>query len=546
MVRGVGRGRADYNEWGEITYREALDITSSYRRIWPQSSYTGHDWDDVLGMYYAKARFYSAEDKRFVAMDPIKGNVTEPLSLVPYLYCVDNPLRWVDPLGLRLERQEVLGGAAPDAQALPWGTELVATKGNPKLYENYSPSSKALATIPNGGSVFSQNEAKENAKTTWYKVSYRGQIGWVDASYFKEKASNGTLTQNPAVQNKNQGRVPNTDPDPEPGPPKDAIPPYTKTTDFLFDNPYEYWDEASERAFSCASGCGWHTFAEHRAAGTPWAVWDRTLQENVASRLGQINNIYTDSALESGILYEQMIKTQQTGGQILDTAIENRRSELQTLPVEEVLQLLYLGLMYDEAQKMQDRLFPIYNGIGYAQGIVAPLYEQFPDYMDLAHVAQQGFSIGFHWGLKMSVLQAGAEAQYYQQLICGIRYGPANPGPLAPSKVETFRSSSYTMRVLTEDTVYYRVYDGLNHMVGSWMTSVPQNGMLQSQIDLALLPEWGNPPLNTARVVVPRGTIIYEGFAGEQFGKNHIYFSGGAPQVYIPEVNAEWFTPMDP
>ena len=92
-------GRADYNEWGETTYREALSITSSYRRIWPQSSYTGHDWDDVLGMYYAKARFYSAEDKRFVAMDPVKGSITDPMSLVAYVYCVDNPLRYVDPTG---------------------------------------------------------------------------------------------------------------------------------------------------------------------------------------------------------------------------------------------------------------------------------------------------------------------------------------------------------------------------------------------------------------------------------------------------------------
>ncbi len=95
-------GRADYNEWGEITYREALSISSSYRRIYPQLNYTGYDWDDVLGMYYAKARFYSADDKRFVAMDPIKGSVVAPLSLVSYLYCVDNPLRYVDPLGLEL------------------------------------------------------------------------------------------------------------------------------------------------------------------------------------------------------------------------------------------------------------------------------------------------------------------------------------------------------------------------------------------------------------------------------------------------------------
>ncbi len=92
-------GRADYNEWGEVTFKESLSISSSYRRIWPQLSYTGHDWDDVLGMYYAKARFYDADAKRFVAMDPIKGQSTDPLSLVSYLYCVDNPLRYVDPSG---------------------------------------------------------------------------------------------------------------------------------------------------------------------------------------------------------------------------------------------------------------------------------------------------------------------------------------------------------------------------------------------------------------------------------------------------------------
>ena len=50
-------------------------------------------------MYYAKAQFYDPAAKRFVSMDPVKGNVTDPLSLVSYLYCVDNPLRYVDPLG---------------------------------------------------------------------------------------------------------------------------------------------------------------------------------------------------------------------------------------------------------------------------------------------------------------------------------------------------------------------------------------------------------------------------------------------------------------
>ncbi len=86
------------------------NLTSAYRRIWPEANYTGHDWDDVLGMYYAKARFYDPAAKRFVAMDPVKGNVTDPLSLVSYLYCVDNPLKYVDPMGLSVMP---IGGLTP-------------------------------------------------------------------------------------------------------------------------------------------------------------------------------------------------------------------------------------------------------------------------------------------------------------------------------------------------------------------------------------------------------------------------------------------------
>ncbi len=67
--------------------------------IYPEANYTGHDWDDVLGMYYAKARFYDPAAKRFVSMDPVKGNIVSPASLVPYIYCADNPLKYIDPTG---------------------------------------------------------------------------------------------------------------------------------------------------------------------------------------------------------------------------------------------------------------------------------------------------------------------------------------------------------------------------------------------------------------------------------------------------------------
>ena len=54
--------------------------------------YTGHAYDMVLGIYYAKARMYDADDRRFMAVDPIKGYIANPATLVQYVYCLNNPI----------------------------------------------------------------------------------------------------------------------------------------------------------------------------------------------------------------------------------------------------------------------------------------------------------------------------------------------------------------------------------------------------------------------------------------------------------------------
>ncbi|WP_162920173.1 RHS repeat-associated core domain-containing protein [Paenisporosarcina cavernae] len=122
-------------------------------------------------------------------------------------------------------------------------------------------------------------------------------------------------------------------------------------------------------------------------------------------------------------------------------------------------------------------------------------------------------------------------------------YSPANPGPLKQSVAETFSGATYKQIALTEDTTFYRVYGGEAGKVGSYMTRVPQNGGIQSQIDLALKPEWGNTTQYVTKVVVPKGNVIYEGTAAPQTingGAGHLI--GGGNQVYIPEVNANWFS----
>jgi len=91
---------AQYNEWGKVTDSQGVMVGS--RELNMVQQYTNHSYDAVLSVYYAKARLYSADDKRFAAVDPVKGAVVAPMSLIQYIYCFDDPLSFTDPLGLML------------------------------------------------------------------------------------------------------------------------------------------------------------------------------------------------------------------------------------------------------------------------------------------------------------------------------------------------------------------------------------------------------------------------------------------------------------
>ena len=127
-----------------------------------------------------------------------------------------------------------------------------------------------------------------------------------------------------------------------------------------------------------------------------------------------------------------------------------------------------------------------------------------------------------------------------------IQYNPINRGPLKDNIARNFRSSTYTERVLTKKTTMYRIYGGKSQKVGRYLSLTKPRGGLQSQLDLALNPKWGNSVDKISKVQVPKGTTIYEGIAGEQnlldssgnvIGK----LPGGGSQIYIEEVDARWF-----
>ena len=118
-------------------------------------------------------------------------------------------------------------------------------------------------------------------------------------------------------------------------------------------------------------------------------------------------------------------------------------------------------------------------------------------------------------------------------------YNAIKKGPLPEALAKTFRSGSYSEVILESDTVLYRVYGGNSGKFGQFWTRTKPLGPLQSQIDLALKPEWGNTAENIVSIKVPKGTTIFEGVAESQgYG-----LVGGGNQIIIPKVDQNWELP---
>jgi RHS repeat-associated protein len=61
--------------------------------------FTGQRLDET-GLYYYGARYYDANIGRFISPDTIVPNPANPQSLNRYSYCINNPLKIIDPSGL--------------------------------------------------------------------------------------------------------------------------------------------------------------------------------------------------------------------------------------------------------------------------------------------------------------------------------------------------------------------------------------------------------------------------------------------------------------
>ncbi len=62
--------------------------------------FTGQYYDSEIEQYYLRARQYDPHLQIFTSIDPVLGRFEEPLTLHEYLYCLNDPLNWIDTTGL--------------------------------------------------------------------------------------------------------------------------------------------------------------------------------------------------------------------------------------------------------------------------------------------------------------------------------------------------------------------------------------------------------------------------------------------------------------
>jgi RHS repeat-associated protein len=125
--------------------------------------FTGHVQDVATGQYYAKARYFTTNNGRWSQPEPLlkgvpaKSFLGNPQKLNPYVYCLNNPIKFYDPNGLKIQY-------APELEE--YIKQAKKSKTFSKMFENLDKDETILLTI--GSKIL---PAKVYGKTTFMPSS---------------------------------------------------------------------------------------------------------------------------------------------------------------------------------------------------------------------------------------------------------------------------------------------------------------------------------------------------------------------------------------
>jgi len=84
-----------YDPWGTLLAASET-VANPYR-------YASYRYDEATGLSYCWNRYYAPELARFLTRDIYPGELSDPVTMNPYLYCGGEPVNRVDPSGMVAE-----------------------------------------------------------------------------------------------------------------------------------------------------------------------------------------------------------------------------------------------------------------------------------------------------------------------------------------------------------------------------------------------------------------------------------------------------------
>ena len=110
-VDGLGSTRVLTDANGDIVstydYDAYGELINSTGGVENKYLFAGEQFDEGLGDYYNRARYYDAATGRFTRRDDYEGRQEEPLTLHKYIYTHDNPVNYIDPSGNAISMSDI-------------------------------------------------------------------------------------------------------------------------------------------------------------------------------------------------------------------------------------------------------------------------------------------------------------------------------------------------------------------------------------------------------------------------------------------------------
>ncbi len=130
--------------------------------------YVGEQWDVNAGFYYNRARWYSPEQGRFTAVDPVLGQPREPITMHRYIYTKNNPISFIDPSGNNYTLVGLMVGMGVSS--------VLAANAMPIFKQMIPPTGYELSTKPN---VKSEIESSWRASDVNDSRKRHEEGGWI-------------------------------------------------------------------------------------------------------------------------------------------------------------------------------------------------------------------------------------------------------------------------------------------------------------------------------------------------------------------------------